>query len=350
MTAILDPLIALGTFADDGRAPFAGLVVDGRVWPIGEVAGLETLAGAPMVELFERWDSAWPMLARQVDALRSQSPAGLDLASLTPLLPVVPRQIVCAGANYRRHVIEMMTEHGVGSEPGLAPAERRVQAERLMDHRAAAGQPFAFVKPVSTLLAPGESLVVPCDSSQTDWELELAVVIGRPCYRVGRDQALDHVAGYAIANDVSARDRLTRADFPTLGLDWIAGKGAPGFLPLGPFIVPAAFVADPQDLMLTLRLNGETMQHESTADMIFPIARLIEFISTHMRLLPGDIVCTGSPSGNGTHYGRYLRDGDMLEGQIDGLGVQCVTCVGEQVEPGAPTHQPFEPLAELAVA
>src|SRR6185437_11380884 len=126
----------------------------------------------------------------------------------------------------------------------------------------------------------------------------------------------DYVAGYTIANDITSRERVARPDVPQMGMDWIASKGAPTYLPIGPFITPSAFAGDPQVLQVTLRLNGQTMQDESTADMIFSVARLIEFISRHAQLLPGDLVLTGSPSGNGTHYNRYLRDGDVLVGEI----------------------------------
>jgi 2-keto-4-pentenoate hydratase/2-oxohepta-3-ene-1,7-dioic acid hydratase in catechol pathway len=241
----------------------------------------------------------------------------------------------------------MMTDHEVGSDAGLEPEQRRRRAVTIMDHRAAHGQPYAFVKPVSSLLSPTDKLAIPPDSLQVDWELELAVVIGRPCFRVSRETALNYVAGYAIANDISARDRLNRRDIPGIGLDFIAGKAAPGFFPFGPFIIPAAFVEDPQKLMLELRLNGAIMQRESTADMIFPVTSLIEFISTHMLLLPGDVISTGSPAGNGTHHGRYLQAGDVVEGRIDGLGLQRFACIAEEIDAGAVVHRPFVALPAM---
>jgi 2,4-didehydro-3-deoxy-L-rhamnonate hydrolase len=164
---------------------------------------------------------------------------------------------------------------------------------------------------------------------QPDWELELAAVIGKTARRVSRNEALDYVAGYTIANDITARELVSRPDIPQLGMDWVASKGAPTFLPIGPFLTPKAFVADPQALQVTLRLNGQVMQDESTADMIFSVARLIEFICAHVQLLPGDLILTGSPSGNGTHYNRFLRQGDFLEGEVTGLGCQRNPCVAE---------------------
>ncbi len=263
---------------------------------------------------------------------------------LATLAPVRPRQIICSGANYRKHVLEIMANQTMTSDALVEPEQRRRTAERMMDHRATHGQPYAFIKPVSTVLDPFERLIVPADSAQLDWELELGVVIGRPAYRVSRERAADHVAGYVVVNDITARDHLARPDFPSLGLDWVAGKSGPGFLPIGPVIVPAAFVQDPQALMITLKLNGQIMQHESTADMIFSVMQLVEFISTHMQLLPGDVICTGSPSGNGVQHKRFLAPGDVLEGEIEGLGAQRVQCVAEELGHDAVLHRPFTPL------
>lgn len=342
------PTAALATFSKlDGDNSFPALCLGDKAWPIASIPGLEDIRGHDLAGVLDQWTRAEPaILAFSQSPSISAAPQALTMANLRLQLPLKPRQIICVGANYRRHVIEMMADHEVGSEPGLTSDQRRERATRIMDHRAAHGQPYAFVKPASCLLAPGDDLIIPPDSSQIDWELELAVVIGRPCYRVPRADALNYVAGYAIANDISARDRLNRRDIPGMGLDFIAGKGGPGFLPFGPFIVPACFIDDPQDLMLELRLNDRVMQQESTADMIFPVATLIEFISTHMTLMPGDIISTGSPAGNGTHHGRYLQPGDRVEGRIGGLGLQRFSCVAEQLAEGAVTHRPFVPLEE----
>jgi len=336
---------ALGTFAQERGAPFPAITLGTSVHRIDRpVAGMP---GWPtMLAVFADWEMAFPVLQAFAGACLARPDASsMPQDGLRTLVPVEPRQIVCAGANYRKHVIDLLCEHagtGGGASP---PAERRRNAERIMDHRAAAGQPFAFIKPFSTLLEPFGAMPIPVDSDELDWELELAVVIGRPARRVPRERALDHVAGYTVANDISAHDHLARPDFPTIGFDWVAGKGGPGFLPLGPVIVPAAFVPDPQQLQITLRLNGEVMQDESTADMIFHIPRLIEFVSTHMQLLPGDVICTGSPSGNGTHHKRFLRPGDVMEGTIVGIGVQMTTCVAEQLGDDAVRHRPFAPLS-----
>jgi 2-keto-4-pentenoate hydratase/2-oxohepta-3-ene-1,7-dioic acid hydratase in catechol pathway len=137
------------------------------------------------------------------------------------------------------------------------------------------------------------------------------------------------VAGYTIANDVTDRATVFRLDMPQIGTDWLRSKNAPGFTPLGPWIVPAKSIAHPDDLRVTLKLNGESMQDESTKDMIFKVARMVAYASQTARLLPGDLVLTGSPAGNGMHRGRLLRDGDVMEGSVTGLGVQRNRCVAE---------------------
>jgi 2,4-didehydro-3-deoxy-L-rhamnonate hydrolase len=342
---------SLGTFMSPTRPAFAALVVGNQAYAIDELRlpGSGTLLSADrpsMLDVFSCWDDVWPQLKaaamQRADGLRT---GGVLLDTLQTLAPFRPRQIICAGANYRKHVIDILMDHpGSGSDPAWSLEERRRHAERVMDHRATVGQPFAFVKAVSAVSDPFADLAIPADSIETDWELELGVVIGKAARRVSRHRAFEHVAGYVICNDITARDHIGRPDIPTLGLDFLAGKSGPGFLPLGPLVVPAEFVPNPQDLMLTLRLNGEIMQQESTSNMIFPIARLLEFVSTHVQLLPGDLICTGSPSGNGTHHQRFLRPGDLMEGSIEKLGMQRNRCVAEVLPDNAALHRPFMPL------
>jgi 2-keto-4-pentenoate hydratase/2-oxohepta-3-ene-1,7-dioic acid hydratase in catechol pathway len=160
-------------------------------------------------------------------------------------------------------------------------------------------------------------------------------VIGRAGRRVPPSEALDLIAGYTIANDLTSRDALARWDAGTLGIDWLAGKNAPTFLPVGPLLVPAQFVGDPQDLQIKLTVNGRTMQDESTADMLFDVAQLISYLTTITEIRPGDIVLTGSPAGNGASHGIFLAPGDVMEGAITGLGTQRNRCVAESAAPGA---------------
>ena len=158
----------------------------------------------------------------------------------------------------------------------------------------------------------------------------MAVVIGAPARHVNKADAMKYVAGYTIANDISNRDWVwAKGDLKALGTDWLTAKSCPTYLPVGPYMVPASQVADPQQLQVQLKLNGQTMQDESTSDMIFGVARLIEHISSIVQLWPGDLICTGSPAGNGTHYGRFLQPGDVVEGTITGLGTQRTPVIAE---------------------
>ncbi|MEC3947865.1 fumarylacetoacetate hydrolase family protein [Sphingobium sp. HWE2-09] len=319
-------IYALGTFARTGGDYFVGILQDGRV-----LALHDALADAPadlgaIVADWDRWGSA-------IDAAVATAPAdGWEAeAALTALLPYMPDNIYGAGANYRRHVIELIVDKGVGGVAHLSPEERRKHGEEIMDRRAATGKPFIYVGARASIGSPDQPLVLPYDVREPDWELELAVVIGRPARRVSRADALGHVAGYMIANDFTARELVDRPDIPQMGMDWMACKGLPGFKLLGPYITPGRFIADPQKLHMRLSVNGDVMQDEGTDDMIFDVARLIEYLSAHTRLLPGDVILTGSPSGNGTHYDRFLRDGDEVVGEISGLvGKQRVRCEAER--------------------
>jgi 2-keto-4-pentenoate hydratase/2-oxohepta-3-ene-1,7-dioic acid hydratase in catechol pathway len=244
------------------------------------------------------------------------------------LAPVEPRQIFQSGANYRTHVMDLAA---ADRKPGETRSTEEIRAEvgRQQDERAASGQPYVFTGLVSAMCGPYEDVVLPADTLKNDFELELAAVIGLPARRVSVEDALDHVAGYTIVNDVTTREWVWRRDLPELGTDWFRSKNSPTFLPTGPFLVPAEFVGDPMDLRITLRLNGDVMQDESTKDMIFDVARLVSYCSEIATLLPGDLVLTGSPAGNGMHWGRLLRPGDVMESEITGLGTQRNGCVAE---------------------
>jgi 2,4-diketo-3-deoxy-L-fuconate hydrolase len=176
---------------------------------------------------------------------------------------------------------------------------------------------------------PYDDVIIPYITQQCDWELELAAVIGRPARYVPRASALSFIAGYTIVNDISMRDRLYPSGDSKRGADWLACKSAPTFLPTGPLLVPARFIPDPAQLTITLRLNGDVMQNESTSDMIFDLPRLIEHTSQCAMMLPGDLLLTGSPAGNGVHHGRFIADGDVMDGRITGLGVQRTPAVAE---------------------
>ena len=314
---------ALGTFRA-GRREFAGLVVGGQVRPIDLVAGLER----PTVrELIEHWIAVQPELSA-LAAVGGDEVYEMDALDVLP--PVEPRQIFQSGANYRTHVQDLAV---ADRAPGDTRSDEEIRAEigRLQDQRAAAGEPYVFTGAVSAVCGAYDDVILPAGTNKNDFELELAAVIGRPARRISPEQALTHVVGYTIVNDITTREWVWRRDLPELGTDWFKAKNSPTFLPTGPFLVPAEFVGDPSDLQVTLRLNGQVMQDESTKDMIFDVAQIVSYCSQIATLLPGDLVLTGSPAGNGMHWGRLLRSGDVMEAEITGLGLQRNGCVAEEV-------------------
>lgn len=293
-----------------GTREFAGLVVGDDVLELP----------APSVrDLLDDWDAALPGLREAAAGTGERLP----LAELAVRAPVMPRQVLQAGANYRTHVLDLAVKH---ARDDADPEEVRAHAAAVMDERAAHGEPFLFTGLPSAITGPYDDVVLPELGEQHDWELELAAVIGRRTHQVTAEEALGHVAGYTIVNDLTTRDLVFRTDMPELGADWFRAKNAPGFLPTGPFLVPAEFV-DPGDLRIHLALNGDVMQDESTKDMIFDVAALVAAASRTCVLWPGDLVLTGSPSGNGLHHGRLLRPGDTMTGSITGLGTQRTTVV-----------------------
>ncbi|MFD5630831.1 fumarylacetoacetate hydrolase family protein [Streptomyces sp. NPDC127072] len=275
--------------------------------------------------ILEDWPAVLPRLrALAVDGSVERRP----LAEFRVHAPVEPRQVFQSGANYRQHVIDLHVAHRAPGDD-RPQEERRAEAAEIMDRRAADDLPYVFIGLPSAITGPYDDVALPAWAEKPDWELELTAVIGRPAHRVSVAEALEYVAGYTIANDLTDRATVFRRDMPQIGTDWLRSKNAPGFTPLGPWIVPTEAIADPDDLRLVLKLNGETMQDESTKDMIFNVARMVSYASQSARLLPGDLVLTGSPAGNGMHWGRLLTDGDVMDGSITGLGAQRTRCVAE---------------------
>ncbi|MEY2991571.1 MAG: hypothetical protein RI946_965 [Pseudomonadota bacterium] len=207
-------------------------------------------------------------------------------------LATVPN-FFCVGLNYAKHAEE------TGAEP---PKE-----------------PIIFSKASSALSGPFDPVIIPKGSEKSDWEVELGVVIGKTCSYVSEADALDYVAGYCTINDMSERSfQIER------GGQWIKGKSAPTFGPVGPYLVTADEVADPQNLNVSLKLNGETVQDSNTNDMIFTVAQIISHMSQFMELQAGDIIATGTPSGVGMGMKpqRFLKPGDTMEITVEGLGTQ----------------------------
>lgn len=233
--------------------------------------------------------------ARARDAVETGRLPHVEVEGLRVAAPVArPGAVVCIGQNYAAHA----------AESGAAPPE----------------EPILFFKHPNTLVGPHDDLLLPADADRVDWEVELGVVIGSRVDRLDSpDDALAHVAGYTLSNDVSERTwQLERS-----GGQWSKGKCAPTFNPLGPWLLPADETPDPQRLGLRSWVNGEPRQSSSTSDMIFGVAHLVWHLSQFMALDPGDVVNTGTPEGVAIS-GRfpYLRPGDVVEMEIDGLGRQ----------------------------
>ncbi len=209
-----------------------------------------------------------------------------------------PSKIVCVGLNYAQHA----------AESGMDVPE----------------EPVLFFKATSAIVGPNDPIIIPKGSEKTDWEVELAIVIGKKASYVSEKDALNHVAGYVLHNDVSERAfQLERSG------QWVKGKSCDTFAPIGPFIATPDEIGDPNNLNLWLTLNGEEMQNSSTSDFIFNIQHVVSYISQYMTLLPGDIISTGTPFGVGLglKLPRYLKAGDVVELGIEGLGTSRQTCI-----------------------
>ena len=180
-------------------------------------------------------------------------------------------------------------------------------------------EPIIFLKSTTAIAGPNDDIIIPKNSEKTDWEVELAFVIGKKAVYVEEANAMDYIAGYVLHNDYSERAfQMER------GGQWVKGKSADTFAPLGPFMVTKDEIEDPNNLELWLKVNNETLQHSNTSDMIFKVPFLVSYISQFMTLLPGDIITTGTPFGVGLGFQpqRYLKAGDMVELGVEGLGVQ----------------------------
>jgi len=181
-------------------------------------------------------------------------------------------------------------------------------------------EPILFFKHTGSLTGPVSDVPYPPSGNRLDWEIELAVVIGSPAHRITEDEAMDYVAGYMLSNDVSERD----AQIKRQG-QWAKGKSAPCFTPIGPYLVTKDEVPDPQNLNLVLSVNDKIMQDSSTKEMIFSVKYLVAYLSQFMRLLPGDIIATGTPAGVGLGRKEFLKPGDVIKSHIEGLGSQTLT-------------------------
>ncbi len=290
------------------NGPRAGLAV-------GDVfADAQTATGRPayasMLGILDDWDAALPALTSAAGSLKDTR----KLADVILLEPVhYPVTIYCAGANYTDHVRRMAEIQNIPMDP---------------DPHEVGLKPWHFLKPSRSTV--GQNAIVPLRSAKMDWEIELTAVIGRAARHVSIAQALSHVAGYTIANDLSARDLTKRphiADASPFKYDWVGQKCFDGACPLGPWIVPASQIADPQSLSLKLWVNDKLHQDSNTSRMIFTLAEQISHLSSCLTLHPGDIILTGTPNGVGAESGEFLHAGDVVRAEIAGIG-SLVTTIG----------------------
>lgn len=310
-------------------SPFPALLHEGRAVALCHWGDRLPLMPASMGDLFKQWRWLSEPLRQLLDdpvILADIASGGVPVASLQLQSPVQPGQVYCTIGNYVDQVLEAALDADDGPQ-GPGAAIRRTNTLDKLAQRRRTGSPYICVKGPQAVAGPEQPLLLPSDMTTLDWEVELGVVIGRPTWQVDATQALAHVAGYCVVNDLTLRERIFRSDLPALGTDWIQCKARQGWLPAGPWFVPVWQVPDPQALRLHLHLNGQRMQSGSSADMLFGVAEQIAYLSRHTRLEPGDLLCTGSPAGFGSHHRRFLRPGDQMEAGIEGMGLQRTRCV-----------------------
>ena len=291
--------------------PRAGLIVEDQIFDAAKLT--RKGAYASVLGILEDWRAAQGALKKAAanagKGTARSTAKGLPLGRTRLLAPVRwPSAIYCAGANYADHAAEMARRMNRPLEPD--PHSQGLKA-------------WHFLKASRTLTDPGATVKISGVSDQVDWEVELAAVIGRPAKNVPLAKALSYVAGYTAANDLSARDRGRRphiSDSSPFKADWTKHKTFDGSCPLGPWIVPANDIGDPQNLGLKLWVNDVLKQDSNSKDMIFNLAEQIEQLSNAMTLHPGDLILTGTPAGVGSARGEFLKAGDVVKIWIEKIG------------------------------
>ena len=290
----------------------AGLLVDETIFDVA--AATERASYATMLDVLRDWDAARGRL-RDAAATAAGKREARPLAGTTLLAPVLtPGGIFCAGANFTDHMMEMARVQNLDPEP---------------DPHSVGLKPWHFIKTVHCLAAPDSTVKLPPYSKMVDWEAELVSVIGRPARNVSIEHALDHVAGYTLANDLSARDFTKRphiADTSPFKYDWLSQKCFEDACPLGPWIVPAESIPDPQNVGIKLWVNDVIKQDSHTTKMIFTVAEQVAHLSTRVTLQPGDLILTGTPAGVGLARKEFLKPGDVVKVWVEGVGTLVNTC------------------------
>jgi 2,4-didehydro-3-deoxy-L-rhamnonate hydrolase len=327
----------LATFAATGGGNFAAIVLGDAAIGIG--AAYRAYCDSPqrkagalgategIWELLQDWDGNFPVLQELVafietEGVKSDRFAGATakLGDLRPLAPVLrPGKILNAAQNFQEHVDEMI-------RAGMSPQGRQFTGEKSTSH------PYLFLKASTCLAGAYDDIAVPQGMTKIDWESELCFAIGRKGRRIKAGRALDHIAGFLTGNDVSCRDLQIRPDRPGLRSDWFGGKCFDNFAPMGPFLVPRAFVPDHMKLKIQLWVNGEAKQNGSTSQFIYTPEEQIEFVSSILRVEPGDLFYGGTCGGVGQGTNSFLKVGDVMETEIESLGRMRNRMVAEKVE------------------
>ena len=306
---------ALLSYLDAGGSARAGVLINDLVYDMVAVTG--NLHHASVMGLLEDWEGVQKQILAFAD-----KPAGAGdgklLSDVSLLNPLSPGAIFCAAANYTDHMLAMAHKLGQAPEP---------------DPRQCDVKPYHFQKASrQTVVGPNSRIKLPEFAEQVDWEVELVAVIGREARNVSVDQALQYVAGYTVGIDLSVRDRMymKRPNVPDASLfktDFISMKCFDGSCPLGPTIIPAEIITNPQYLGIRLWRDDKLMQNSSTSLMVFSVAEQISYLSERMTLLPGDIVMTGTPAGTGAEQDQFLESGQVLTAWIEKIGEFRVTMI-----------------------
>lgn len=333
-TGLRSGAFGIGTYRLSPQAPaFPGLVQpDGTVFDLSDLY-------ADTHAIFDDWDRA---LDKFVDIAAKGGETGIRFEDLECLPVVSHPNIMGTGSNYKQHVAEMMTNNKFNQhnrKPGESDEDffKRNYAE--VERRSKEGMPFFWTGMHSALCGANDDILLPLIGEQMEFELELGVIVARGGRYIPPEEADNLIAGYVICNDLGTVDEFRRADVK-FKYDWVS-KNQPNHYPLGPFMVPKQFV-EWDKVQIVLKVNGKTMQDWPTNDMIFSPQQILSYASERIKLLPGDLLITGSPPGNaGSHGGAWLQHGDVVESELTGLGRQRNNVVNEDAGGRKPTFGPF---------
>jgi 2-keto-4-pentenoate hydratase/2-oxohepta-3-ene-1,7-dioic acid hydratase in catechol pathway len=288
-----------------GGAAQAGVLVGDRVVPAATLLPGDGIDASSVLGLLRSRDTSHARLAAAAQTVKpSDGVAVADVKLLAPIL--YPGALYCAGANYWDHLEEMaeIAKRVTGKAPAMVKGK----------------DPYFFMKTTAaSIIGTQRPARLPPFSHQVDWEAELGVVIGKTARNVSEANAFDVVAGYLIVNDLSARDLMKREGTP-FGMDWVGQKCFEDAAPMGPWLTPAAYVRDPNDMPIKLWVNGALKQNSNTSRLVHGIAEQIVYLSRHFTLFPGDVIATGTPAGVGMPRGEFLKAGDEVRIEIGGCG------------------------------